>query len=166
MCKMKSMERDMNSCCYTGTPHNGLHQRPPLHRRHPLRCAPQRLQVPRPRVEWAGPAILWASLELLVASLELIGTSLELLGASLELRGAALELLGAPRPRRCALCASSDAEHRGAHEVLRRLPVHEFGHCVWRAICRVLENPLHGLSEKSSPPLAQTHLRGFDPMPC
>ena len=72
-------------------------------------------------------------------------------GPSLELRGAALELLGAPRPRRCALCASSDAEHRGAHEVLRRLPVHEFGHCVWRAICRVLENPLHGLSENQAP---------------
>ena len=83
---------------------------------------------PQPRVRD------WASLELLGASLELLGTSLELLGASLEL-----------------LCASSDAEYRGAHEVLRRLPVHEFGHCVWRAICRVLENPLHGLSENQAP---------------
>ena len=51
----------------------------------------------------------------------------------------------------CALCASSDAEYRAAHEVLRRLPVHEFGHCVWRAICFVLENPLHGLSENQAP---------------
>ena len=51
------------------------------------------------------------------------------------------------------VCArgSSDAEHRGAHEVLRRLPVHELGHCVWRAIFFVLENPLHGLSENQAP---------------
>ena len=132
--------------------HRHATQRPP-----PTAAPPQAPSPPLRPLKASSPAtasgvgrpreVLWASLDLLGASLELLGTSLELLGASLELRGAALELLGAPRPRRCALCASSDAEHRGAHEVPRRLPVHEFGHCVWRAICRVLENPLHGLSE-------------------
>ena len=73
-CKMKSMARGRNICCYTGTPHNGLHQRPPLHRRHPLRCAPPpKASSPATASGVGRPReVLWASLELLGASLELI----------------------------------------------------------------------------------------------
>ena len=55
-CKMKSMARGRNICCYTGTPHNGLHQRPPLHRRHPLRCAPPKKGFKSRDREWSGQA--------------------------------------------------------------------------------------------------------------
>ena len=94
-CKMKSMARGRNICCYTGTPHNGLHQRPPLHRRHPLRCAPQRLQVPRPRVEWAGPAKYFGPhLNYLGPHLNYLGPHLNCLGHLLNYVGQHLNYLG------------------------------------------------------------------------
>ena len=94
-CKMKSMARGRNVCCYTGTPHNGLHQRPPLHRRHPLRCAPQRLQVPRPRVEWAGPAKYFGPhLNYLGPHLNYLGPHLNCLGHLLNYVGQHLNYLG------------------------------------------------------------------------